>query len=95
MRSSLGDSSPLLSPQPLVEGPPLQPRPNHLRPTEEELPPPPEEPVGFPEREASTGMGTGTEGLCVTPRGPRAASMSFQGELGEQGPPRLSQLTVW
>lgn len=41
-------------PQALVEGPPLQPRPSHLKPAEEELPPPPEEPVSFPEREAST-----------------------------------------
>ncbi|KAG8505623.1 Filamin-binding LIM protein 1 [Galemys pyrenaicus] len=41
-------------PQSLVEGLPLQPRPSHLRPTEEELPPPPEEPVSLPEREAST-----------------------------------------
>ncbi|XP_019510370.1 PREDICTED: filamin-binding LIM protein 1 isoform X3 [Hipposideros armiger] len=40
-------------PQSLVEGPPLEPRPSHLRPSEE-LPPPPEEPLGFPEREAST-----------------------------------------
>ncbi|XP_037355239.1 filamin-binding LIM protein 1 [Talpa occidentalis] len=41
-------------PQSLVEGPPLQPRPSHLRPAEEELPPPPEETASFPEREAST-----------------------------------------
>ncbi|EPQ20221.1 Filamin-binding LIM protein 1, partial [Myotis brandtii] len=40
--------------QSLAEGPPSQPGPSRLRPAEEELPPPPEEPVGFPEREAST-----------------------------------------
>ncbi|XP_006883684.1 PREDICTED: filamin-binding LIM protein 1 isoform X1 [Elephantulus edwardii] len=37
-----------------TEGSPLQPRLGHLRPSEEDLPPPPEEPVGVPEREAST-----------------------------------------
>ncbi|XP_008571062.1 PREDICTED: filamin-binding LIM protein 1 isoform X2 [Galeopterus variegatus] len=41
-------------PQVPEEGPPAQSQPNHLRPMKEELPPPPEEPVGFPEREAST-----------------------------------------
>ncbi|KAF6344532.1 filamin binding LIM protein 1 [Rhinolophus ferrumequinum] len=44
---------PQVSPQSLVEGPPLQARPSHLWPAEE-LPPPPEEAVGFPEKEAST-----------------------------------------
>lgn len=48
-----------VSPQSLAEGPPSQPGPSRLRPAEEELPPPPEEPVGFLEREASTGKGTG------------------------------------
>lgn len=75
-----------------MEGPPLEPRPSHLRPAEA-LPPPPEEPVGVPEREASTGMGTGLEGLWVVPGGPCGASMGSQGELGEQGP-QLPQLTV-
>lgn len=41
-------------PQPLVEGPPLRPPPSHLRPTNVELPPPPEEAVSWPEKEAST-----------------------------------------
>lgn len=41
-------------PQALVEGPPVQTRPGQLRPSEEELPPPPEEPAGLPERETST-----------------------------------------
>ncbi|XP_007948957.1 filamin-binding LIM protein 1 [Orycteropus afer afer] len=41
-------------PQSPVDGLPLQPWPGHLRPAEEELPPPPEEPVCVPEREAST-----------------------------------------
>ncbi|XP_036901041.1 filamin-binding LIM protein 1 [Sturnira hondurensis] len=41
-------------PQPLAEGPPFQLQPSCLGPMEEELPPPPDEPVGFPEREAST-----------------------------------------
>lgn len=40
-------------PQSLAEGPPFQPGPRCLGPTEEELPPPPGEPAGFPEREAS------------------------------------------
>lgn len=40
-------------PQSPVEVPPLQARPSHLWPVEE-LPPPPEEAVGFPEKEAST-----------------------------------------
>ncbi|XP_075407061.1 filamin-binding LIM protein 1 [Tenrec ecaudatus] len=40
-------------PQFPAEGLPPQPQPGHLRPTEEELPPPPEEPVGVPEKEAS------------------------------------------
>ncbi|XP_047410662.1 filamin-binding LIM protein 1 [Sciurus carolinensis] len=40
-------------PQALAEGPSVQPRPGHLRPSEE-LPPPPEEPTNFPERETST-----------------------------------------
>lgn len=82
-----------MSPQPLVEGPLLQPRPSHLRPAEE-LPPPPEEPVGFPEREASTGTGTGMEGVWVVPGGPRGASMASRQEIGEQGPQCLPQLTV-
>ena len=66
-----------------MEGPPLQPRPSHLKPAEEELPPPPEDPVSFPEREASTGM-TGRS-LCG-PLGPRGASMDLREQLGEQGP---------
>ncbi|KAI5768146.1 unnamed protein product [Gulo gulo] len=41
-------------PQSLTEAPPPQPRPSLARPAEDELPPPPEETVGFQEREAST-----------------------------------------
>ncbi|XP_012860764.1 filamin-binding LIM protein 1 [Echinops telfairi] len=43
-------------PQSLAEGLPPQPQPGHLRPVEEELPPPPEEPVGGPEKDASPGV---------------------------------------
>lgn len=83
----------LLSPQSLVEGAPFQPQPGHLRPAEEKLPPPPAEPVGFPEREASTGTGTGLGGFWRVPRGTCEAGMGFAWELGEQGPQRLPQLT--
>ncbi|XP_058531598.1 filamin-binding LIM protein 1 [Ochotona princeps] len=41
-------------PQAVVEGFPEQLHPGQLRPSEEELPPPPEEPTSLPEREAST-----------------------------------------
>ncbi|XP_006866419.1 PREDICTED: filamin-binding LIM protein 1 isoform X1 [Chrysochloris asiatica] len=41
-------------PQTLAEELPFQPHPGHLRPLEEELPPPPEESTGVPERETST-----------------------------------------
>ncbi|KAB1269309.1 Filamin-binding LIM protein 1, partial [Camelus dromedarius] len=59
-------------PQSLAEGPPLQPRPGHLRPAEEELPPPPEEPAGCPDRESST------EAALTTPGG-------FQVEIRHSG----------
>ncbi|XP_058160325.1 filamin-binding LIM protein 1 [Dasypus novemcinctus] len=41
-------------PQTPLDGPPLRPQPGHLGPADEELPPPPEEPVGLPDRVAST-----------------------------------------
>jgi hypothetical protein len=68
--------SPSMSPQVLSKGPPVQPQPGRLRPSEE-LPPPPEEPVSLPEREASTG---------TDPWDPRGASMGFWQEQEEQGP---------
>lgn len=67
-----------------MEVPPLQARPSHLWPVEE-LPPPPEEAVGFPEKEASTGMGTGLEGLWVVPGDPRGANVGFQAGIGRAG----------
>lgn len=74
-----------MSPQSLAEGPSFRLQPSHLGPTEEELPPPPDEPVGFPEREVSTGMGPGL-GLLGGPQG--------WWELGQQGPPGSPQLPV-
>ncbi|ELW68598.1 Filamin-binding LIM protein 1 [Tupaia chinensis] len=41
-------------PQAPEDSPAGQPRPGHLRPSEDELPPPPEEAAGFPDREATT-----------------------------------------
>ncbi|KAM9688337.1 filamin-binding LIM protein 1 isoform 1-T3 [Trichechus inunguis] len=41
-------------PQAPAEGLPLRSQPGHFKPAEEKLPPPPEETVGVPEREAST-----------------------------------------
>ncbi|XP_037684352.1 filamin-binding LIM protein 1 isoform X2 [Choloepus didactylus] len=41
-------------PQTPLDGPPFQSQPGHLGPADEELPPPPEEPVGLPDRAAST-----------------------------------------
>lgn len=40
--------------QSLMEGPPLQSRSSHLKPAEKGLPPPPEEPAGCLDKEAST-----------------------------------------
>ena len=59
----------------------------------EELPPPPEEPVSLPEREASTGTGPGLEKVCC-PQGPSWDQHGLPAGLGEHGPLRLSQLTV-
>nr|XP_020028812.1 LOW QUALITY PROTEIN: filamin-binding LIM protein 1 [Castor canadensis] len=53
-------------PQVLSKGPPVQPQPGRLRPSEE-LPPPPEEPVSLPEREASTDVC----GFCHKPVSPQ------------------------
>ena len=65
-----------------MEGPPLQPQPSHLKPAEEELPPPPEEPAGFPEREASTGM---TERSLCGPLGPLWGQHGLVGAAGGTG----------
>ncbi|XP_008820883.1 filamin-binding LIM protein 1 [Nannospalax galili] len=54
-------------PQALSKGSSVQPQPSHFRPSEEELPPPPEEPVTFPEREVSTDVC----GFCHKPVSPR------------------------
>lgn len=75
----------LVSPQSLAEGPPFQLQPSRLGPTEEELPPPPDESIGFPEREASTGMGSGLGGFWEVPGGPQGASLSFQVGTGTAG----------
>ena len=76
-----------MSPQSLAEGPSFRLQPSHLGPTEEELPPPPDEPVGFPERGVhrygpragasgrSPGVvGTGTAGTTGIPPAPSSVT---------------------
>lgn len=89
MRSPPADFSSISScvspshPQAPSKGSSVHPPPGHAIPSEEELPPPPEEPVTLPEREVSTGMA-----VCLL-SGSSGVRMGFACEVWESRVPPL------